>query len=115
MRDSPFATKEGEAIGALGWRVIFGGADLVAQACPHCSDAEDAVVFLKDVINTKIGKKIYDIPNFEKWLKIAEKGRMTKFSEDMFSQHAHPASMDMVRSLLGEISRHSQQLLGRKV
>ena len=71
MEQSKYLSKDGEAIGAVAWRIFFGAASLLQQSCSHCSDAESAVVFLKDVINAKKGEPLYDLENYKKWLKIA--------------------------------------------
>ena len=70
MKDSKYLPKDGEPVAAHAWKIIFGAATLLEQTCPKCGDALSAVVFLKDVINIKMGLRIYDKRNFRKWAEI---------------------------------------------
>jgi hypothetical protein len=49
-----------------------------AASCPYCDDAPEAVSFLHDLINVKIGKPLHDPENFAKWLMIAERANAVR-------------------------------------
>ncbi len=77
--ESEYLAEMGTHFGKIAWKSMHSVATLLAATCPHCGDAEEAVVFLHDVINVKLGKPIHDRDNYKKWLGIAQ----TKFAENV--------------------------------
>lgn len=50
------------------WKAIFDACQKQAKECPEqCADAPSLGVFMKDIVNVKIGKPIHDQKNFAKW------------------------------------------------
>ena len=70
---SPFLSPPDAKIGTLGWQAIFAVCDLVATACPHCTDAPSLAVFMKDIVNIKTGKPVFDKKNFRHWMELIQK------------------------------------------
>jgi hypothetical protein len=97
--DSPYISEKGDTIGSIGWDIIFGACKLVAQICPHCDDAESLAIFMKDCVNLKIGKRIYNKTNFLKWIKLIQGG--------LEMQERHPQM-----TLTNEIELNIETLVG---
>lgn len=66
-------TKDPEKFGPAYWKALHGIAEKIP--CPPCrNDGTQLMAFMHDVVNLKLGKKIYNQENYSKWKKIVCEG-----------------------------------------
>jgi len=52
---------------------MYDVAEAKADSCGRCADAPQAVSFLHDVVNVKMGRPVHDRSNYNHWIEIAMK------------------------------------------